>query len=163
MNPVLSSVVVEYKQSAMKLGIEKISFQPGMAIWMMKLGEGIYLLLDGQRRFIADRGIVIAKVVNPNTPPHLLKLALEDLNFKSSIAGEVIILFFIIIISTYFFLKKKSIQVTWVKQIRTLAEMKKNLKPGQNLMDLVKSNYITKSIGVLYFFFNNNNIPNQCC
>jgi len=56
MNSVLASVVIDYKKNSLKFGNERISSQPGMTIWLMKLTENIFLLCDGQRRLIADCG-----------------------------------------------------------------------------------------------------------
>ena len=139
MNSVLASVVIDYKKNSLKFGNERISSQPGMTIWLMKLTENIFLLCDGQRRLIADCGYVRTTFINPNTPPEVLLSALNDLNLQHSLSGEV----------------------SWVKQVRALGELKKKAKGG-NLMDLVKESYVTRSISVLfllfyYFFYYKNN------
>ena len=77
-----------------------------------------------QRRFICDGGIVIASVLNPHTGFELIRKALEQLNLKTNIKGEV----------------------SWVHQIRMLGQLKKANPNTNKFKESIQQNGYTRSI-----------------
>lgn len=55
-NQILTADVVDYRHSAFSLGgnTAKVTWNQGLAIHILKLSEKYFILLDGQRRYIAD-------------------------------------------------------------------------------------------------------------
>ena len=68
MNSVLVDNVLHYKKSSFELNGtgSRISSEPGMAVYALKLSETYFILLDGQRRYITDGVsiILIIKLLN---------------------------------------------------------------------------------------------------
>jgi hypothetical protein len=90
-NPVLSSDPVSYSERRFSTSGPgtKITQRPGMEIKVLKVSPKHLVLLDGQRRFIADGGKPYAVQINPTTPRNLIVMAINEWNIMSSIVGEL--------------------------------------------------------------------------